>query len=180
MSRSRDAAIAQLADAQPAGVTITVTRVGAASTQSGAGARVVRCGRAHLDHSAMSRVSDAVRRLAERARTAASRRDAGLTMTVDVLGDRPGGALDAAHPLVRLAADATAWQGIEPRSASASSDANIPLSLGIPAITIGAGGAGGGAHTAQEWYDDTNGPRGMARALGVVMAAANEGLAFLD
>jgi len=175
------AAIAQLADAQPSGVTITVTRVGGGESLTSVPAHGwFDVDLRTLDHSAMSRVSDAVRRLAERARTAASRRDAGLTMTVDVLGDRPGGALDAAHPLVRLAADATTWQGIEPRSASASSDANIPLSRGIPAITIGAGGAGGGAHTAQEWYDDTNGPRGMARALGIVMAAANDGIAFLD
>ncbi|HYW33142.1 MAG TPA: hypothetical protein VE869_16695, partial [Gemmatimonas sp.] len=54
----------------------------------------------------------------------------------------------------------------------ASTDANIPLSRDIPAIAIGAGGSGGGAHTMGEWYDDTYGSRGAARALSIVAALA--------
>lgn len=167
------AAIAAMARAQSTGITITVTRMGGGEslTSVPAGAWFDLDVRT-LDQRAMSRVVDAVLRLVERARAEESSRGAALTVTTDVLGDRPGGALDIMHPLVRLAGAATRWQGAEPRSASASSDANIPLSRGIPAITIGAGGTGGGAHTEHEWYDDTGSERGIARALAVVLGAA--------
>ena len=97
---------------------------------------------------------------------------AGLAWRTELLGERPGGSLDDAHPLVVLAQHATRWRGVEPRSAMASTDANIPLSRGIPAITIGAGGTGGATHTAGEWYDNTHGPRGIGRALGIITARA--------
>lgn len=169
------ATIAALASAQPSGITITVTRMGGGESLTAVPAGAwfdldVRT----LDPRAMSRVVDAIHRLVERARAEESRRGS-LSVTMDVLGDRPGGALDIMHPLVRLADAATRWQGAEPRSASASSDANIPLSRGIPAITIGAGGTGGGAHTEHEWYDDTGSVRGVARALAVVLGATRLG-----
>ena len=96
----------------------------------------------------------------------------GLRWRTQNLGERPGGHLDDTHPLVVLAQHATRWHGVEPVSAMASTDANIPLSRGIPAVTIGAGGTGGAAHTAAEWYDNRNGPRGIARALGIIAALA--------
>jgi tripeptide aminopeptidase len=46
--------------------------------------------------------------------------------------------------------------------------ANVPLSVGIPAVAIGAGGAGGGAHTPEEWFENTDGAAGVARVLGMV------------
>lgn len=167
------ATIAAMARTQSTGITITVTRIGGGEslTSVPAGAWFDLDVRT-LDQRAMSRVVDAILRLVERARAEESSRGAALTVTNDILGDRPGGALDIMHPLVRLADAATRWQGAEPRSASASSDANIPLSRGIPAITIGAGGTGGGAHTEHEWYDDTDSVRGIARALGIVLGAA--------
>jgi tripeptide aminopeptidase len=166
-------AIAMMAAAQPSGITITVTRMGGGeSLTSVPSAAWFDLDVRTLDQRAMSRVVDAVLRLVERARAEESARGAALSVSTDVLGDRPGGALDIMHPLVRLADAATRWQGAEPRSASASSDANIPLSRGIPAITIGAGGTGGGAHTEHEWYDDTGSVRGLARALAIVWGAA--------
>jgi hypothetical protein len=54
----------------------------------------------------------------------------------------------------------------------ASTDANVPISLGIPAVAIGAGGRGGDAHSATEWYDNTGGPIGVARALTIIATAA--------
>ncbi|MEP6990038.1 MAG: M20/M25/M40 family metallo-hydrolase, partial [bacterium] len=80
-----------------------------------------------------------------------------LTATVEVIGDRPCGEVDATHPLVRAAEGATRAIGREPELATASTDANVPISLGIPAVAIGAGGRGGGVHTAAEWFDNTNG-----------------------
>jgi tripeptide aminopeptidase len=98
---------------------------------------------------------------------------ASLRMTVTVLGDRPAGALASDHPLVRLAQRATETVGVAPHAAVASTDANVPLSRGIPAICLGAGGTGGGAHTDGEWYDDTHGARGLERLMRVVMALAS-------
>ena len=95
-----------------------------------------------------------------------------LRADVAVLGDRPAGSLDDTHSLVHAARRATEAVGVTPRSASASTDANIPLSRGIPAIAIGAGGCGGGAHTSDEWYDDTTGARGLTRLLRLVLDLA--------
>ena len=75
-------------------------------------------------------------------------------------------------PLVRAAMRATQSIGRSPELATASTDANVPISLGIPAVAIGAGGRGGGIHTASEWYDNTDGALGVARALTVLVAAA--------
>ena len=94
-----------------------------------------------------------------------------LTYSISVIGDRPCGELPADDPLVRAAIDATAAIGRTATLAMASTDANVPISLGIPAIAIGAGGRGGGVHTPGEWYDNTDGPLGIARALTVVVAA---------
>lgn len=95
-----------------------------------------------------------------------------LTCSIETVGTRPCGELAVDHPLVALAGAATRAQGLEPVSAIASTDANVPLSLGIPAITIGAGGVGGAAHTVHEWYENTHAPRGLARALAIVVALA--------
>jgi acetylornithine deacetylase/succinyl-diaminopimelate desuccinylase-like protein len=95
-----------------------------------------------------------------------------LTVTVTTIGDRPCGELPREHPLVRAAAAATYAIGRTPELVTASTDANIPISLGVPAIAIGAGGRGGGVHTPGEWYDNTDGTLGVARALTVLVAAA--------
>lgn len=93
-----------------------------------------------------------------------------LQLHITSLGERPAGSLDGEHPLVQAAVRATQAVGGSPRAAVASTDANIPLSRGIPAIAIGAGGSGGGAHTASEWYDDTNGMRGLERLVRLVLS----------
>jgi acetylornithine deacetylase/succinyl-diaminopimelate desuccinylase-like protein len=98
--------------------------------------------------------------------------DAPLTVELALLGERPAGELSADHPVVALAKAATRDAGREPLGAIASTDANVPLSRGIPAITIGAGGRGGGAHTPDEWYENTDGARGVTRALSILVALA--------
>ncbi len=95
-----------------------------------------------------------------------------LACLVSVIGDRPSGETPPDHPLVNLALEATRLAGRAPELATASTDANIPISLGIPAIAIGAGGRGGDAHTPSEWYDNTDGHLGVARALAIVVGAA--------
>jgi acetylornithine deacetylase/succinyl-diaminopimelate desuccinylase-like protein len=98
-----------------------------------------------------------------------------LTVTMSTIGDRPCGELHRTHSLVRVAEDATYAIGRTPELVTASTDANVPISLGVPAIAIGAGGRGGGVHTPGEWYDNTDGTLGVARALTVVVAAAELG-----
>jgi tripeptide aminopeptidase len=95
-----------------------------------------------------------------------------LTVTVESIGSRPCGETPAEHSLVQSAIEATRLVGRQPDLALASTDANVPISQGIPAIAIGAGGRGGDAHTHGEWFDNLHGTVGVARALTIVMAAA--------
>ena len=95
-----------------------------------------------------------------------------LRAHVEIIGDRPCGETPAEHPLVELALDATRRIGREGELTTASTDANVPISRGIPAIAIGAGGRGGEAHTPSEWFDNRDGPLGIARALTIVVGAA--------
>lgn len=96
----------------------------------------------------------------------------GLDVALVTLGERPAGSLPTEHALVQLAAECTTRVGRTPRAAIASTDANVPLSRGIPALALGAGGAGGGAHTSDEWYDDTDAEIGLERVLRLVLALA--------
>jgi tripeptide aminopeptidase len=95
-----------------------------------------------------------------------------LASRLTIIGDRPAGETPFDHPLVAAAVEATRLIGREPALAAASTDANVPISLGIPAVAIGAGGRGGDAHTADEWFEDADGGRGLERALAITMAAA--------
>ena len=95
-----------------------------------------------------------------------------LSHDVLVIGDRPSGELSSDHPLVMSAMEATQLIDRDPELASASTDANVPISLGVPAIAIGAGGRGGDAHTLAEWYDNTEGCVGISRALTILATAA--------
>ena len=93
-------------------------------------------------------------------------------MSVESIGSRPCGETPAEHALVQSAIAATRLVGRHPDLALASTDANVPISQGIPAIAIGAGGRGGDAHTHGEWFDNAHGTIGVARALTIVMSAA--------
>lgn len=89
----------------------------------------------------------------------------GLGLVLQELGRRPAGSTSEADPLVRAAVEATSMLGEGPRLIASSTDANLPMALGIPAITLGAGGTGGGIHTLEEWYENEKGPEGVFRAL---------------
>jgi tripeptide aminopeptidase len=101
-----------------------------------------------------------------------SRGTRALTVSVESIGTRPCGETPAEHALVQSAIAATRLVGRQPDLALASTDANVPISHGIPAIAIGAGGRGGDAHTHAEWFDNLHGTVGVARALTIVMDAA--------
>jgi tripeptide aminopeptidase len=95
-----------------------------------------------------------------------------LSSLVALLGDRPAGEVPLREPVVAAAISATRHLGREPALAVASTDANIPISLGIPAIAIGGGGAGGDTHTPAEWFENREGSLGIARAMLIVTAMA--------
>src|SRR6202043_4041502 len=88
-----------------------------------------------------------------------------LEWKVELLGSRPGGELAPDSPLLAALRAADDYVGNQSRAERSSTDANIPLSAGIDAISIGAGGTGGGAHSLQEWYEPSGREMGLKRAL---------------
>lgn len=95
-----------------------------------------------------------------------------LEWKVNPIGSRPGGELatDSVLLVALRAADETV--GNQSRIERSSTDANIPLSLGIDAIAIGAGGNGGGAHSLQEWYEPAGREVGLQRVLLTLLGVA--------
>jgi tripeptide aminopeptidase len=88
-----------------------------------------------------------------------------VTAKVREIGSRPAARLPADAPIVARIRAIDAHLGIRSRLDCASTDANIPLSMGIPAVCIGAGGQGGGAHTTAEWYRSDGRDLGLKRVL---------------
>ncbi len=78
-----------------------------------------------------------------------------LTVQIDTIGIRPAGSQPDSAPIVRTAVFAGRALGLTPETGASSTDANIPISLGVAAITMDGGGRGSGAHSLDEWYDDT-------------------------
>ncbi len=96
-----------------------------------------------------------------------------LTAKIKELGSRPGGRLPSNSPLLQAVQAVDGYLNIRSRMNCASTDANVPLSLGLPAVSIGAGGGGGGAHTPDEWYQPDGRELGLRRIL-LILAAMLE------
>ena len=105
-----------------------------------------------------------------RSSTHAQKRPAGVTCEVVVIGNRPAGELDSNARILKVIRAVDAHLGNAAQIQRASTDANIPLSLGREAIAIGGGGVGGGAHTLQEWFDCTGRDLGLKRILLTLLA----------
>jgi acetylornithine deacetylase/succinyl-diaminopimelate desuccinylase-like protein len=103
-----------------------------------------------------------------------STRSGPVSLDIQKTGDRPAGRTDENSELVRLAHAAISAHGFRPRFETSSTDANIPMSLGIPAIKIGSGGKGGRAHSLEEWIDVAPelSLRGMSAGLATILAVA--------
>lgn len=84
----------------------------------------------------------------------------GVRVEADGIGQRPGGSIPASHPLVELAVACSRAQGVEPSLIGGSTDANVPLGRGLPAVVMGVT-TGGGAHTLAEFVDVEPLARGM-------------------
>ncbi|MEE9155522.1 MAG: M20/M25/M40 family metallo-hydrolase [Gemmatimonadota bacterium] len=101
-----------------------------------------------------------------------ARSQASLTAAIGIIGERPAGELSTSHPLLRAALEATKELGHEAEPSISSTDANVPLALGVPAIAIGGGGRSGNAHTVNEWFENTDGADGAVRALSLLASVA--------
>jgi tripeptide aminopeptidase len=88
-----------------------------------------------------------------------------LEWKVNLIGSRPGGELPTESPLLAALRAADEFIGNRSRLERSSTDANIPLSMGIDAIAVGAGGNGSGAHSLQEWYEPAGREIGLKRVL---------------
>ncbi len=98
-----------------------------------------------------------------------------LVSEIVAIGNRPGGELDPNARILQIARAVDAHLGNTAPIQRASTDANIPLSMGREAIAIGGGGSGGGAHTLQEWFDTAGREVGLERILLIVLALAGAG-----
>jgi tripeptide aminopeptidase len=108
-----------------------------------------------------------VRAAADDENKARSTNQGRIEVDAKVIGERPSGVTPGDSPIVRLAAAAASKFGLFPTLSVGSTDANIPISLGVPAITIDSGGSGGRAHALDEWVNVEKG--GSVRGINLVM-----------
>ena len=101
----------------------------------------------------------------ERAQEQENQRATGgkVAAKIKEIGERPAAELGEQSPVLHYVRAVDAYLGIRSRLDCSSTDANIPLSLGIPAVSIGTGGQGGGAHTLKEWYNPDGRDLGLKR-----------------
>ncbi|MFD1145213.1 M20/M25/M40 family metallo-hydrolase [Larkinella insperata] len=95
-----------------------------------------------------------------------------LTVDIKKIGDRPSGKIEPTVPLVQRAMAVSTYLGAKPRLEVSSTNANTPISLGVPAITIGSGGTGGNVHSLKEWWLNDKGYLGLQNVLLVLLAEA--------
>ncbi|MGB6876941.1 MAG: M20/M25/M40 family metallo-hydrolase [Candidatus Acidiferrales bacterium] len=127
------------------------------------------------DEAELSRLESEVRKAFADAvgeEMAAASKGSPLKLKISVIGVRPAGKLPEDSPLLVAIENADRYLGNRSRLERSSTDANLPLSQGIPAIATGAGGQGGGAHSLDEWYDPAGRELGLKRALLTILAVA--------
>jgi tripeptide aminopeptidase len=133
----------------------------------------------------MERLEDSLRLSLDRAleeelqavekRGLASRRPSGLSSEVVPIGNRPAGELHSSAHILQAITAVDSYLGNAAQIHRASTDANVPLSLGREAIAIGGGGSGGGAHTLQEWFDCSGRELGLRRILLALLTLSGVG-----
>lgn len=99
-------------------------------------------------------------------------RAAGVELRTEKMGERPSGVTEPESPIVQAALATTRAFGVDPRLDVGSTDANIPMSMGIPAIAIGGGGTSGSIHTPEEWFDPSHRDLGIQRLLTLIAVLA--------
>ena len=115
---------------------------------------------------------DAVEQANATAKNLSPRHRGTLTFEIKKIGDRPAAHLASDSPILEALRAVDRHLGIQTDLRLGSTDANIPIALGIPAVSVGAGGDGAGAHTLAEWYSDKNREIGLRRILLLTLALA--------
>ncbi len=118
-------------------------------------------------------VEDAVVHWNARTRDVASNSERPLSFSISKIGDRPAAALPNESPMLESLRAVDRHLRLRTDLRLGSTDANIPLSLGVPALSMGAGGEGGGAHTQAEWYSSKDREAGLRRVLLFTLAVAD-------
>ncbi|MBX3484738.1 M20/M25/M40 family metallo-hydrolase [Phenylobacterium sp.] len=115
-----------------------------------------------------------VKQAVEQENAARSTRAGAISAEVKQIGDRPTGATKEDAEIVQLTSAAVKAAGYTPILGASSTDSNVPISLGIPAVTIGSGGEGGRAHAPDEWIDVSKPEslNGMSVGLAALLAVA--------
>lgn len=121
-----------------------------------------------------SQLQTILARAVEDENAARSTRYGKVSFEAKVIGERPAGHTDPKAAIVTQTHAAIAALGFTPGHDASSTDANVPMSLGIPAVTIGSGGKGGRAHALDEWIDVEKAPsvKGMSVGLAALLAVA--------
>jgi tripeptide aminopeptidase len=123
-----------------------------------------------LEGSLHRAVEDAVEQLNAKAKAAGRQERGLLEFDIEMIGDRPAAQLPDDSPLLEALRAVDRHLGLKTELRLGSTDANIPLSLGVPALSMGAGGEGGGAHTLAEWYSAKDRETGLKRVLLLTLA----------
>src|SRR3954453_8594295 len=135
--------------------------------------------------SEMERLEQSLRRALNRAgedetmtserRFVAQKRPSGVNCEIVGIGNRPAGELPSGARILQAVRAVDAQLSNAAQVQRASTDANVPLSLGLEAVAIGGGGSGGGAHTLQEWFDSNGRELALKRVLLTMLALAGVG-----
>jgi acetylornithine deacetylase/succinyl-diaminopimelate desuccinylase-like protein len=119
-----------------------------------------------IDESALRRLSDRVTRLVDR-----SNRGDTVVYAAEPIGERPAGVVAADSPIVQIAASTLAALGLEPSFDASSTDANVPIAAGIPAVCVGLT-TGGNVHRVDEFIDLEPVPNGITQLALLTLALA--------
>jgi acetylornithine deacetylase/succinyl-diaminopimelate desuccinylase-like protein len=164
-------AVATFADARVDGAPKSSVNVGLIEGGSGVNA-IAQSARAKVDirsesNERMDELVDQLSAAVESAREQENLRATGPRVSVKIreIGSRPAASLPEQAPILQYIRAVDAHLGIRSHLDCSSTDANIPLSMGTPAIAIGAGGVGGGAHTTGEWFSPEGRDLGLKRIL---------------
>ncbi|MGB0064254.1 MAG: M20/M25/M40 family metallo-hydrolase [Terracidiphilus sp.] len=125
----------------------------------------------HLEVALHRAVEDAVEQWNQRSKATGEGSRGRLTFEIQKIGDRPAAVLAGDSPLLAALRAVDRHLGLRTDLRLGSTDANVPLALGVPALSMGAGGDGGQAHTLQEWYSPADRELGLKRILLLVLAA---------
>jgi tripeptide aminopeptidase len=123
-----------------------------------------------LEEAIRGAVEDSVHHWNQQVQSTTARSSGLLAFSIEKIGDRPAASLPGDSPLLDTLRAVDRHLGLNTDFRLGSTDANIPLSLGVPALSMGAGGEGGGAHTQAEWYSAKNREAGLRRVLLLTLA----------